>query len=655
MPSFEPMIGASWSSAINEAMDNSQARTSSSKPTQANVPSTIVNAYPRASQAADVDLCVQKMLQGKEPPLSNSDIESTTKSILEASGSEFNLAKILTLAVLRSDPQTVIQRLNELPTQTVLSISIEFLNLGYLSRIIVLWLLELDGPLTLKALQASLPILAKNTAAPGYSFNETTATDVILSCEPLFTVNTSNKFVQLNPEIRKHRSFVRDFWSDTASQLYLGIVKAGLEFFTSGQSSNGLLRDKSDISRLLQDNPFLEHATMWPTYIHRLGCLDRDKLEEAKQLADKLFDLPECFLYAKQIYFYVNEESAHFNMTFDGFNTWVKSMNKLQLASRWGLTRIVERTLADSPGSVAERDTRSSTALHESAKGGFVRIVKLLLEKGAPTDIPDSDGKTPLDYALECKHSDVLAMLFEDQVMSGSRLRTDCISDEVVFSYCQERKGMPDSQQRIRARELTMLECIKSDDEQQVKIAMFLLEGGTDPNCADEDGVPVMHLAVKHRQDDLLAALLERHAKASIVANRLLKESVLHLAARSGSVKAVKLLLSANADVNCLNSRQRTPLFDALERDNRQEMKKIILSLIDRGSDIDRADNEGRRVLHIAAEKGLVTPLRIFSFLAKDWNPVDKDGNRPLHYAMHNGHKQAIEFLQESALYYVMT
>ncbi|KAI1271470.1 hypothetical protein F5Y07DRAFT_413547 [Xylaria sp. FL0933] len=440
----------------------------------------------RTSQAADVELCVEKMLLRKEPPLSNTHINSITRSILRSSESEFNLANILTQAVLRSDSQTVVQRLNESPIQKPFLTVLGFLNLGYLSEIIILWLLESDCPLTLEALQASLPILVKNTAALDHDFDGNTVTGAILG----------------------------------------------------GQPPGGLLRAKSAVDRLLQDNPFLQHFAMWPTSIRRLDRLDKDKLNEARELVSTLFDLPECLLYAKQFYFYLKEESSRTTMEWDGFNRWMESINKLQLASNWGITHIVERILADSSALVTERDTRLSTSLHESAKGGFVDIVELL-ERKAPTDVPDSDGKIPIN-----------------QVTGGSHSETKCISDEIVFSYCQERSGMHDSQQRIRAAELTMLRCICSDDERQDNIALFLLDRGTSPNCADENDTPALHLAVKHGKTDLLAALLEKGADASIITKEPLKESA----------KAVELLLNIGANVNCLNSKQRTPLFNALER-----------------------------------------------------------------------------------------
>lgn len=208
----------------------------------------------RIGQAADVELSVQKMLHDNKPPLSDSNLELTTSSILGASASEFNLAKILTLAVLRSDPQTVVQRLNESPTQIPFITSLGFLNLGYLSHIVILWLLALDRPLTLEALQASLPILVKNTSASGHNFSESTAAKVIQSCEPLVTVDPSNKLMHLNPEIRKHQSFICESWPDTASELIiLGGCKSWYTIFhqwpTPRLSFEGQIRHFSSASR----------------------------------------------------------------------------------------------------------------------------------------------------------------------------------------------------------------------------------------------------------------------------------------------------------------------------------------------------------------------------------------------------------------------
>ena len=49
----------------------------------------------------------------------------------------------------------------------------------------------------------------------------------------------------------------------------------------------------------------------------------------------------------------------------------------------------------------AKEKERGGTPLILATYGGRVQVVKLLLEKGADPKLPDSSGKTPIDYARE--------------------------------------------------------------------------------------------------------------------------------------------------------------------------------------------------------------------------------------------------------------
>jgi len=54
---------------------------------------------------------------------------------------------------------------------------------------------------------------------------------------------------------------------------------------------------------------------------------------------------------------------------------------------------------------------RNGTALHYTAKAGFLQATKVLLDRGADPNAPTVDGQTPLSYAFKAgKRSDVAAM-----------------------------------------------------------------------------------------------------------------------------------------------------------------------------------------------------------------------------------------------------
>ena len=76
----------------------------------------------------------------------------------------------------------------------------------------------------------------------------------------------------------------------------------------------------------------------------------------------------------------------------------------------WGLLRhIVEHLQADR--SLATVLDGRGTPLHEAARGGHEKIVRLLLACGADRSVRDRDGRTALDLATEAGHAAVCAAL----------------------------------------------------------------------------------------------------------------------------------------------------------------------------------------------------------------------------------------------------
>ena len=51
------------------------------------------------------------------------------------------------------------------------------------------------------------------------------------------------------------------------------------------------------------------------------------------------------------------------------------------------------------------------TALYNAAQNGYTESVKVLIEAGADVNIPDFDGRTPLNRAIIGKHTAVVELL----------------------------------------------------------------------------------------------------------------------------------------------------------------------------------------------------------------------------------------------------
>lgn len=56
-------------------------------------------------------------------------------------------------------------------------------------------------------------------------------------------------------------------------------------------------------------------------------------------------------------------------------------------------------------------DTQGWTALHAAACYGYIECVQCLVQKKFPLDKEDVDGKTALDWAIECDRKDVVEFL----------------------------------------------------------------------------------------------------------------------------------------------------------------------------------------------------------------------------------------------------
>jgi ankyrin repeat protein len=57
------------------------------------------------------------------------------------------------------------------------------------------------------------------------------------------------------------------------------------------------------------------------------------------------------------------------------------------------------------------QDSEGRTALHFACDRGQLAAVELLLKHNAAVNIADTDGQTPLHYAVTCHHPEVIVKL----------------------------------------------------------------------------------------------------------------------------------------------------------------------------------------------------------------------------------------------------
>lgn len=139
--------------------------------------------------------------------------------------------------------------------------------------------------------------------------------------------------------------------------------------------------------------------------------------------------------------------------------------------------------------------------------------------------------------------------------------------------------------------------------------------------------------AIAHDQASAVVKFLDLGLDMNAVPGCDHHSTLLHLAARHGSLSTVKLLLQRGADINAKNERNVTPLFNALK----YRHDEVVHAISERITDIGKVlVDYGRALtpLHAACGYKLPNATRFFLELGDDLRAKDADGKSPLHHAL---------------------
>uniref|UniRef100_A0ACD6AQP7 Uncharacterized protein n=1 Tax=Avena sativa TaxID=4498 RepID=A0ACD6AQP7_AVESA len=214
----------------------------------------------------------------------------------------------------------------------------------------------------------------------------------------------------------------------------------------------------------------------------------------------------------------------------------------------------------------AVRDGFGNGLLHAAAFGGSLPVCRYLVED-LRMDVDDVGlmGETPFTTAIATENME-LVRYFLDQGADKERLNDDGYTP-LHFAT---------------ARGVEMVD--------------LLLSKGANPDSLSHGGT-VLHLAAIHGQDGIMKVLLDNHADYELALSST-GHTALVLATISCSLKCVKLLLEAGADVDGIG--KETPLIIAATAASTDILKCLVLA----GADANVTDSYGHTPIEIAAHSG---------------------------------------------------
>ena len=281
----------------------------------------------------------------------------------------------------------------------------------------------------------------------------------------------------------------------------------------------------------------------------------------------------------------------------------VDGSSALFVASLYGYNEVVSRLLQRSVN-INIKNKRGQTPLSAAISSSNLQIVSILLEAGATlSDEKTNQDLSPLQSAVLTKNLGIVKNIL--------RKHRDNIEEAV------NRPG-PDGQTALHLALSGPLETVK----------LLLAHGAEVDARVDSTLATALHMAALRGRAEVVALLLSRGCLLQPRAGESLHGATpLYLAAQTGDLETVRLLLEAGADANCVLRRMAvSPLFIASERGHTE----VVRLLLRHGASVRLRNWNGVTSLGVAAMAGNIKIVKTLIEAASEINSKDNDGNSVL-------------------------
>ncbi|XP_019859811.1 PREDICTED: transient receptor potential cation channel subfamily A member 1 homolog [Amphimedon queenslandica] len=302
------------------------------------------------------------------------------------------------------------------------------------------------------------------------------------------------------------------------------------------------------------------------------------------------------------------------------------SNSPLQIACFDGRHKDVDTILSSCPGEQDKRKMLDAidhdngyTPLHTACEKEHTEVVKVLIKHGANPDI--CSHKDPLYQRLK-EGSEDIEIILDD-------------SDKSKVEYYKNTKDIIES---LLADEVPVynLKCIDQSSKISYNMSSQFFVGSTPIHVAAKNG------SVKVLKVLLSNDLTQSQIKCDINCTDTYKRTALYIASKEGHAPVVKLLLEHGADIdNFADAYSRTALHIACEVGHVQ----VVELLLEYTTKINLSDDFKRTALHIASDKGYAREVELLLEHGADIRLNDDDEHTAIYIACEKGHAQIVELL----------
>jgi ankyrin repeat protein len=248
---------------------------------------------------------------------------------------------------------------------------------------------------------------------------------------------------------------------------------------------------------------------------------------------------------------------------------------------------------------VTDRAIKSANSeLFNSIGSDSIERTTAALEKGAKVNAQDEHGRTPLMWAIMIASPDVSGLLIRKGANVASKDDTG-MTPLAYAAYVGDQKGaemLVASGANVNEATGMQSPLCQAILNHNLLTAGSLLSKGADPNMhLPQDRTP-LSLAAASGDIEILDLLLKHKANIND-----LNSVALISAIRQGQKEATEFLLKNGADVNVKDEGSATPLMRAVVHGDR----RMVTMLIAHGADVDAKDIDGMTPLGFAHERAM--------------------------------------------------